>query len=133
METLVNPFDYVNAINSHKDIMSNTDNDELAEKGYNPYLTNRQFSYFEDTIWISNEMNSQHHIDNKLQFSFYLNIVRPKKRYAKWAKVEHHDDLEAIVEYFGYSYDKAKQVMTILSPEQVDAIKIKIQKGGLKK
>ena len=112
-----NPFDYVNAINSHKDIMSDTDNDELAEKGYNSYLTNKQFSY----------------LDNKLQFSFYLNIVRPKKRYAKWAKVEHHDDLEAVVEYFGYSYDKAKQVMTILSPEQVDAIKIKIQKGGLKK
>ena len=128
-----NPFDYVNAINSHKDIMSDTDNDELAEKGYNSYLTNKQFSYFEDSILVANEMNFRHHLDNKLQFSFYLNIVRPKKRYAKWAKVEHQDDLEAVVEYFGYSYDKAKQVMTILSPEQVDAIKIKIQKGGLKK
>ncbi len=129
----MNPFDYINAINSGKDIMTGTDNDELAEKGYNPFMANRQLSYFQDTAWIANEMNTRHHLDNKLQFSFYLNIVRPKKRYAKWAKVEHHDDLEAVVEYFGYSYEKAKQVMNILSSEQVDAIKIKIHKGGLKK
>jgi hypothetical protein len=59
--------------------------------------------------------------------------VRPKKRYAKWAKTEHDDDLELVAEYFGYSYEKTKQIMDILSDEQFDEIKIKMQKGGLKK
>jgi len=129
----MNPFDYVNAINSGKDIMTGTENDQLAEKGYNPYITNRQFSYFAETALAANEMNFRHHLDNKLQFSFYINIVRPKKRYAKWAKTEHDDDLELVAEYFGYSYEKTKQILDILSDEQFDQIKIKMQKGGLKK
>jgi len=129
----MNPFDYVNAINSGKDIMSNTDNDELAERGYNPYLTNRQFSYFEDTVHYANVMNMYSHLESKLQFSFLINMIRPKRRFAKWAKTEHHADLEAVVEYYGYSYDKAKQVMDILSSQQIKEIKAKLEKGGLKK
>lgn len=129
----MNPFDYVNAINAGNDIMSETDNDELAEKGYNPFLTNRQFSYFQDTIHLANAMNMNAHLENKLQFSFLINIVRPKKRFSRWAKTEHHDDLEAVVEYFGYSYEKAKQVMDILSSQQIKDIKKKLEKGGLKK
>ena len=66
-------------------------------------------------------------------FSFFINIVRPQKRFAKWSKTEHHDDLECIVQYFDYSYEKAKVVMDILSAEDIDNIKKKLEKGGLKK
>ena len=96
----MNPFDYVNAINKGKDIMSDTDNDELAEKGYNAFITNKAFSYFRDTIIVANEMNIRHFLDNRLQFSFFINIIRPKRRWSRWSKPEHHADLEAIVEYF---------------------------------
>ena len=119
----MNPFDYVNAINAGKNIMTGTDNDELAEKGYNPFLTNRQFSYFQDTVFIANEMNANAHIDSKLQFSFLINIIRPKKRFARWSKTEHHDDLECVVQYFNYNYEKAKQVMDILSSDDLEKIK----------
>lgn len=62
------PFDYVNEINvSKKDIMTGTDNDVLAEKGYDAFLTNRSLSNFPDTVWLANEMNTRHDIDNKLQ------------------------------------------------------------------
>ena len=130
---MMNPFDYVNAINANKDIMTGTENDELAEKGYNPFLTNRQCSYFQDTVHFAAAMNQSAHLDHKLQFDFLINIVRPKKRFAKWSKTEHHDDLEAVVQYFGYSYEKAKQVMDILSSQQIKDIKKKLEKGGLKK
>ena len=129
----MNPFDYVNAINAGKNIMTGTDNDELAEKGYNPFLTNRQFSYFQDTVFIANEMNANAHIDSKLQFSFLINIIRPKKRFARWSKTEHHDDLECVVQYFNYNYEKAKQVMDILSSDDLEKIKRRLEKGGLKK
>ena len=129
----MNPFDYVNAINAGKNIMTGTDNDELAEKGYNPFLTNRQFSYFQDTVFIANEMNANAHIDSKLQFSFLINIIRPKKRFARWSKTEHHDDLECVVQYFNYNYEKAKQVMDILSSDDLEKIKRGLEKGGLKK
>jgi len=126
------PFDYINSIHKGKDIMSNTDNDELAEEGYNPHLTNRQLSFFEDTIFISNEMNQRWHLDKKLQYDFLINMIRPKWRSSPWFKTEHHDDLEAVVEYFGYSYEKAKQVIDILSSQQIKEIKAKLEKGGLK-
>jgi hypothetical protein len=129
----MNPFDYVNAINKGKDIMSNTDNDELAEKGYNAFMTNKSFSYFRDTIIVANEMNIRHFLDNRLQYSFFINTIRPKRRWSRWSKPEHHADLEAIVEYFGYSYEKAKQVVDILSDDEIKSIKRKITKGGLKK
>jgi len=129
----VNFYDYVNAINTGKDIMTGTDNDELAEKGYNAFMVNRQFSYFPDTIFVANEMNANPQLEKKLCFSFYINIVRPKKRFARWAKTEHGDDLEAVSTYFGYSYEKANQIMDILSSQQIETIKKKLEKGGLKK
>ena len=60
----LNPFDYVNSINNHKNIMVDTENDELAERGYNPYIVNRQFSYFIDTVHAVNAMNERHDLDN---------------------------------------------------------------------
>ena len=124
-----NPYDYINAINAGDDLTKK----EFDEKGYLPFITNRQFSYFQDTALIANEMNLNHHLDNKSQFSFYINIIRPRKRFSKWSKTEHHDDLEAVVQYFDYSYEKAKVVMDILSAEDVNNIKKKLSKGGLKK
>jgi hypothetical protein len=124
-----NPYDYINAINEGKDLTKG----KFDEKGYVPFITNRQLSYFQDTILAANEMNGNHHLDKKLQFSFFINIVRPQKRFSKWSKTEHHDDLEAIVDYFDYSYEKAKVVMDILSAEDINNIKKKLERGGLKK
>lgn len=128
-----NPFDYVNAINFTKvDLMTDTDNDELAEAGYNPFLTNRALSYFPDTILYANEINKHHEIDNKLQFQYLLNSVRPKKRFSKWAKKQDSDDIEAIKQYYGFSNAVAEQTLSLLSPEQVTEIKRRLNTGGMK-
>ena len=83
------PFDYVNSINfTKKNLMKNTANDELAEKDYVPFLTNKSLSYFTDTLLYANEMNRYHFLDKRLQYEFYLNSIRKKKRFAKWAKAE---------------------------------------------
>ena len=123
-----NPYEYINAINSGKKISK----DNFNEKGYVPFITNRQFSYFQDTIFAANEMNANHHMDGESQFSFFINMIRPKKRFSKWSKTEHHNDLEAVAQYFDYSYEKTKVVMDILSTDQINNIKKKLSKGGLK-
>lgn len=129
----MNPFDYINAINDGRNIMRGTENDDLAEKGYKPYITNRSLSYFPDSILASNEMNSNGHLDSRLQYEFFINILRPQKRFAKWSKTEHHDDLEVVAQYFGYSYEKARVVMDILSSQEIKEIKRRLEKGGIKK
>ena len=126
-----NPFDYVNTITStKKNLMRDTGNDLLAEKEYNPFLTNRALSYHHDTVAIANEMNSRSDLPKLLQYEFLLNTVRPKKRYAKWDKKEDHGDLAAIKEYFGYSDNKALQALTVLSHDQIHEIKRRLEKGG---
>ena len=125
----MNPFEFVNAINyTKKNIMI----DDVAEKAYAPYMVNRQLSYFPDTVLAANEMNRCHHVDNRLQFDFFINIIRKRKRFSKWFKPEQISDLDAVKIYYGYSNEKARQIITLLSTEQINELKRKVAKGGRK-
>jgi len=126
-----NVFDYVNAINfTKKDIMTGTENDELAESGYVPFIVNRSLSYFPDTLMYANEMNMNAHLDNKLQFHHLINSIRPKKRFSKWAKKLEDNDVEAISLYYGYNNAKSEAAISLLSPEQIQQIKKRLNRGG---
>ena len=124
------PFDYVNSINfTKKNLMKNTANDELAEKDYVPFLTNKSLSYFTDTLLYANEMNRYHFLDKRLQYEFYLNSIRKKKRFAKWAKADDNDEVMMVQEYYKFSPQKAKAALNVLSSEQKNIIKHKMENG----
>jgi len=126
----MNPFDYLKAINeTKKDVMV----DDIAEKEYNPFIINRGLSFFRDTILYANEMNRFHHLDHRLQFDFFINIVKKKKRFSKWVKPGELENLELIKEYYGYSNEKAKSVLSLFDDEQIDELKKRIYKGGKRK
>jgi hypothetical protein len=126
----MNPFEYVNAINdTKKDLMV----DEVTEKAYIPFTINRSLSYFSDTVLAANEMNRNHHLDKKLQFSFLINIVRKRKRFSKWDKPELVNDVEVVKEYYGYSNEKARQVLPLLTSDQILNLREKVTKGGRRK
>ena len=125
----MNPFEYLNAINYTK---QNVMVDDLAEKSYNSFMVNRGLSYFPDTVLMANEMNQHAHIDNRLQFDFFINIVRKKKRFSKWNKPETVSDVEVVKQYYGYSNEKSRQVLSLLTSEQIDELKKKVYKGGRK-
>ena len=123
----MNFFDYLNSINySKKDIMV----DDIAEDEYNPFMVNRGLSYFQDTVLYANEMNRYHHLDNRLQFDFLINIVRKRKRFSKWIKSTNPDTLNVVKEYYGYSDEKAKQVLPLLSSDNIKEMKTRVFKGG---
>jgi len=123
----MNPFDYLKAINeTKKDIMV----DDIAEKEYNPFIINRGLSFFKDTILYANEMNRYHHLDHRVQFDFFINIIRKKKRWSKWIKASDIDNLGLIKEYYGYSNEKAKSALSLMSNEQIEKLKQRIYKGG---
>lgn len=125
----MSPFDYLNSINYTKeDIMI----DDMTEKSYNGYMIDRSLSYFPDTVQFANLMNQHHHLDNKLQYHFLINIIRKRKRFSKWMKPETESDIEVVKQYYGYSNEKARQVLSLLSPEQITIIKQKVNKGGRK-
>jgi len=123
----MNPFEYVNAINSTK---KNIMVDDIAEKKYNAFMVNRALSYFQDTVVLANEMNINHHLDNRLQFDFLISIIRKKKRFSKFMKPETVSDVEVVKEYYGYSNEKAKQALSLLTSDQINELKKKVYKGG---
>tara|TARA_R110002153_G_scaffold27498_7_gene85405 strand:+ start:1183 stop:1563 length:381 start_codon:yes stop_codon:yes gene_type:complete len=126
----MNPFDFLNAINhTKKDVMV----DDITEKAYPAFLINRSLSYFPDTVAFANELNMNHHLDSKLQFHFYLNTLRKRKRFSKWDKPDSIRDIEAVKEYYQYSDEKAKVALTILTDNQIKSIRERIKKGGRKK
>jgi len=124
--------DYLNAINHTKEKLLDSD-DEDWEKKYPPFIVNKCVYPFQDTIMLVNEINQLPHLDKKLQFDFLLNSVRSRKRFTPWLKANKLDNLEDVKEYYGYSNEKAKQALDILTDEQIATIKQKLNKGGVRK
>ena len=126
-----NPFDYVKEILQGKKQLIV---DELTEKDYSPFLTNRSLSYHKDCVMFANEMNRRHHVDKKLQNDFLLNTVRSQKRpFAKWVKSEKSENIECIKTVYGFSDSKAREAYRLLSKEQIQQLKEKTFTGGLGK
>jgi len=122
--------DWLNSINSTKKNI--IDEDPNTESKYLPYIVNRCMSGHLDAIMYANEMNLAQHLDKKLQYDFYLNTLRSKKRFSPWLKKEELKNLESIKSYYGYSIEKAKQVLPLLNEEQITFIRQKLDTGGLK-
>mgnify|MGYP003123641159 FL=1 len=107
------------------------DEDPELERKYLPFITNKFMASFLDIVLFANEMNINWHLDKKLQYDFYLNTVRSKKRYSPWLRKEELSNLDCIKTYYGYSNEKARQVLPLLSEEQIEFIKSKLNVGGL--
>ena len=121
--------DYLKAINQTKEPLMD-DEDEQWEKKYPAFIVNKCIMPFQDTILFVNEMNQYPQLDKKLQFDFYLNSLRSRKRYTPLMKAKKLENLEYVKEYYGYNNEKAKVALDILSDEQISAIKQKLNKGG---
>jgi len=120
---------YLKSLNETKENLMESD-DPMWEKKYSPYIINKCLAPFNDTIMLVNEMNQRHHLPSKLQYDFFLNTIRSKKRYAPWVKGDKLKDLEYVKEYFGYSNEKAKAALRILDNDQIKTIKDSLNKGG---
>ena len=108
--------------------------DEIDAKDYVPFLVNRSLSYHIDCVLYANEMNMRPFIDKDQQFTFLLNTIRSMKRkFQPWQKSSADKDMECVKVYFGYSNEKAKEALRILTIEQLEEIKNKVEKGGVKK
>jgi len=118
--------DWLNSINFTKE--------DLSEdiKSYSPYIVNRCLSGHMDCVLFANEMNRYPNLDKDIQYSFYLNSLRKRKRFSPWIKKDKIQDLDIVKQYYGYSNEKASQALRILSKEQLDYIRKSLDVGGTK-
>ena len=113
---------FLTAINYSKESLFDTE-DEMIQKNYVPFVVNRCLSYFPDTILHANEMNKYSHIEKNQQFDYLRFAIRKRKRYSKWLKDEISENLDLIKRSFNYSDSKAKEALSILTPEDIENIK----------
>ena len=120
--------DYLYSINqSKKNIL---DEDPDAERKYPAFIINKCLSSFTDTVLYANEMNKNSHLPNKMQYDFFINSVKPRKRFSPWTRKDSIDYLDVVKEYYGYNDDKALQALRILTKDQLDKIAYLLRKGG---
>lgn len=125
----LSPFDFVNSLNSREkpDLIGD---DIESEKAYNAFIINRQFSYFPDTIFLANELNSKHHIPVKAQYEFYRNTIRPRKRWAKWHKAIVDENINVVSKYYGISKKVASSSVDLLAFDELSRMKEELSPGG---
>ena len=125
------PFDFMNAVSfSKEDLIRNADNPEMVEKEYVPYMVNRGFANFEDTILHANEMNQRAHLFNGAQFDYYRGALRKRKRFSKWPKADKSKDLDAIQQVYQCNRTVAKMYLKALSTDQMKQVHSKLFTGG---
>ena len=122
--------DWLNSINFTKEDLTVDDPDVV--KGYTPYIVNRCLSGHLDTILYANEMNLHNHLDKDMQYQFFLNSLRKRKRFSPWLRKDKVENLNIIKRYYGYSNEKALQALRLLTNEQLDYIKKRLETGGMR-
>ncbi len=122
--------DWLNSINFTKENLIDENPDSIKE--YPPYIINKCLSGHIDCILFANEMNRYHHLDKDMQYLFYINTLRKRKRFSPWLRKDKVKDLECVKRYYGYSNEKASQALNILSKSQLDFIKQRLDIGGTK-
>ena len=122
--------DWLNSINFTKENLIEEDPDLIKE--YPPFIINRCLSGHLDAIMFANEMNKYPNLDKDLQYHFYLNTLRKKKRFSPWLRKDKLTDLEIIKQYYGYSNEKALNALKILTPDQINFIKQRLDIGGIR-
>ena len=121
---------WLNSINFTKENL--IEEDSTLVKEYPPFIINKCLSGHLDCVLFANEMNKYHFLDKDMQYNFYLNILRKRKRFSPWLRKDKISDLEIVKRYYGYSNEKASQALKILSNEQLNFIKQRLETGGKK-
>ena len=114
----------------HKNLIRTGDMDE-GEYGGKCFIINRALSMNVDTVLYANEMNIHYQLDPLLQYDYFINSIRKKKRWSKWAKaLGPSANLELIKEYYNYNEQRAREVLDLLTESEIEEIRLRFSKGG---
>lgn len=105
---------------------------EFISAEYAPFIVNRILSNFLDTVLLVYEMDNRSYLSKYEQYLYYYTNVRKRSRFAPWHKIHTHKYLDIVMEYYGYSRERAVDALKILKEEELVIIEQKLYKGGIK-
>ncbi len=122
---------FLKSINTTKENVLLNDSNGKIEEAYNPFIINKTLSHFPDTIMQSNTMNQYFELYKKLQYDFFLNSIRKKKRFSKWIKSNIEENVDTVKQYYKVGNEKAVEILSLLNDEQISTIKRELSEGGI--
>jgi hypothetical protein len=106
---------------------------------YSQWRTNSVLCNHKDLIYFVNEINIHHNITDQMHYNYLYNTIRKQKR---WYKAETKEEKKArekkeelitlVSQYYKYNTIRAKEILKLLTPEQIEKIKKGKEKGGVK-
>ena len=115
------PFTFISSVSDTKVNMLTDDPETI--KDYNPFITNRGFGYFPDTVLYANELNMLPNMPKEAQYLYYLGSLRKRKRFSKWHKLEKDLDQELIQNTYNCRPEVAKQYKKILTEKNIETLR----------
>ena len=119
---------YENSINSGSSLVDL----EKQEFKYNKWRTNSSISNFLENIMFANEMNLNMHITDKMHYDYLFYSVKKKKRFGSKKTSRDKSNLAVISEYYKYNMVKCKAALRVLTGSQLEIIRKRLEKGGVK-
>jgi len=123
-------FDFLGDITKTKRNILRQDSD--AERDYSPWIINKMLSMNIETVLYSQEMNSNYVATKQMQYDFYISAIRPGYRKMNWVKDINNKDVKLLQAYYEINREKATDILSVLTKEQLGEIKMKMDKGGKK-
>lgn len=119
---------FFGAVSYSKDLDQFTQGE--IDKDYKPYVVNRMVSGYRDLVMFADEMNVRPNIAKEDQLVIYNQLITKKKRRALWSSAKVNEDLKTVMDYYNITQEKADPYMKILTREQIQALRERLNKGG---
>lgn len=114
-------------IEKNKDLIN-----EYNDSEYIPFIINRLYSLYPDTVLIANKINECPDVEKILQYKYYIYSIRKKKRFSPWLKYSLPKEVELVKRYYGVSTKKAKEMIPFISDDTLQNIELFLSEGGIK-
>jgi len=110
---------------------------------YNQWRTNSTVANYDGCLFYVNEMNINYNVTNEMHYTYLFAKIRKYRRKGKRKtdedkkreqELKKEEALISLVSsYYKYNRLRAKEALKLLSSENIDYIKKKQEKGGVKK
>jgi len=104
--------------------------DDFNANDYVPFIINRAFSFYPDTVMFANDLNRFSNIDKTMQYKYYCSGLKKKSRFSPWLKASKIENLELISDYYQVSRREAKELLNFLTTDDIEKINKALNKGG---
>ncbi len=119
---------FFNAVSYTKDADQFTQGE--IDKDYTPFVVNKMVSQYRELVLLADEMNIRRNISKEDQLHFYMVTIPKNKRRALWSTKAKNEDLDVVMEYYNITHEKADPYMKILTGDQIQELKERLNKGG---